>query len=287
MSAYDTAVLADGPVAYWPCNDVSGGTLANLAVGTPAGAYVGNPTATVLPNGDPAAAFNGVDQYAEIADSNAFSVVTTGRLTIEAWMRPDTLQFPHSESTGYVHWMGKGVSGQHEWVLRMYSFTNDEARPNRISGYAFNLSGGLGAGSYFQDAVLVGEWIHVAVVINTADVSPSYSTGYTKMFKNGVLRDQDALLDFTIVPANGTAPVRIGTRDFGSWFQGAVGKVAIYNYELTPAQLTAHRRIMRLPTRLRRIVIGGVSRPVDLLRGHVPVSAAAIDSGVLDSSTLA
>lgn len=266
MSAYDAAVLADAPVAYWPLDDSPRTTL-TAAAGGLNGTYTNAPSATTLPNGDPAVVFNGVDQYATVADSNLFSVTTTGRLTVEAWMRPDTLEFPHSESTGYVHWMGKGTSGQHEWVLRMYSFTNTETppRPNRISGYCFNAAGGLGAGSYLQDGITAGQWLHVALVINTADTSPSYTTGYTKIFKSGVLRDQDALTTFSIVPSNGTAPLRIGTRDLGSFLQGAVGKVAVYDYELTPAQLAAHARVMTLPSRLRRIVRGGVSRPVDLL----------------------
>jgi hypothetical protein len=34
------------------------------------------------------------------------------------------------------------------------------ARPNRISGYRFNLTGGPGAGSYLQDPVTAGQWIH-------------------------------------------------------------------------------------------------------------------------------
>jgi hypothetical protein len=35
----------------------------------------------------------------------------------------------------------------------MYQDGNRENRANRISFYSFNLTGGLGAGSYFQDPV--------------------------------------------------------------------------------------------------------------------------------------
>lgn len=150
----------------------------------------------------------------------------------------------NSPRSGYVHWMGKGVSGQHSWVARMYNLTNSENRPNWISGYAFNLTGGLGAGSYFQDAVTAGEWIHYALVINTINTSVQYPTGYTKIFKNGVQRDQDSLSDYNIVPGNGTAPMRVGTRDLASFFEGAVGKVAHYDYELTSTQLVAHSNAM-------------------------------------------
>ena len=50
--------------------------------------------------------FDGIKDYVEIADDAGFSVATTGSLTVAAWIRPDALTFPNSESTGYVHWMG-------------------------------------------------------------------------------------------------------------------------------------------------------------------------------------
>ncbi|MFH5181851.1 LamG-like jellyroll fold domain-containing protein [Paenibacillus sp. TAB 01] len=236
-SDYDDEVLADHPVGYWP---IASGVTADQSGHSMNGTFTGSPASATLPNGEGAIKFNGVDQYFTIPDDDYLEVTRTGILTVEAWMRPDVLQFTHSESSGYVHWMGKGTSGQHSWVARMYSLTNTENRPNRISGYSFNLSGGLGAGSYFQDAVTAGEWIHYTLVINTVDTSSAYPTGYTKLYKNGVLRDQDSLSGYSIVPGNGTAPMRVGTRDLASFFEGAVGKVAVYDYELTPAQLAAH-----------------------------------------------
>lgn len=240
-TSYDNAVLADEPVGYWP-----------LAPNDPAdhsgnghnGTFTGTPVNASLPNGDVSAAFNGSNQYFTIADHDDLEITKTGILTIEAWMRPDTLQFDNDQGSGYVHWMGKGTSGQHSWTARMYNYTNDENRPNRISGYAFNLSGGLGAGSYFQDAVSVGEWIHYTLVINTVDTSTAYPTGYTKIYKNGVQRDQDSLSGYSIIPGNGTAPIRIATRDMASFFEGAIGKVALYDYELTSGQIMEHYNAM-------------------------------------------
>jgi hypothetical protein len=180
---------------------------------------------------DGAPVFDGTSGYVEIPDDNLFSEPTSGGITVEAWMRPDSTAMPRDESSGYVHWMGKGVSGQHEWVARMYQDGNSEGRENRISFYSFNLTGGLGAGSYFQDTVTVGGWIHYAGEFD--DVN-------TYIFKNGVLRDMDPLSGYSIVPGNGTAPVRIGTRDFASFFQGSVARVAIYSTRLPAATLVAH-----------------------------------------------
>jgi hypothetical protein len=178
-----------------------------------------------------AAVFDGETGYVEIPDADIFSEPTTGELSVEAWIRPDSLDMPNRESSGYVHWMGKGVSGEHEWVSRMYQQGNSEDRENRISFYSFNLSGGLGAGSYFQDDVTVGEWIHY---VGTFDAVR------TTIYKNGVERDSDLLSGYDIVPENGGAPVRIGTRDRNSFFQGAIARVAVYDTLLTESHAAAH-----------------------------------------------
>lgn len=250
-SHYDAVVLADDPVAYWPMTGAATGTEPDRSGHGHTGTYSGTVTATTLPDGGKATAFDGATGYLEVADDAALSPATTGRFTIEAWLRPDTLEFPHSQSSGYVHWMGKGETGQHEYVSRMYSRTNTENRPNRISGYSFNLDGGLGAGSYFQDAVTAGTWIHYVLVINAADTSADYPHGYTKIYRDGVLRDQDQLEinGVVITPERGSAPLRVGTRDFGSWFLGAVGKVAVYDHELTAGQIAAHTTAMTQPGR--------------------------------------
>jgi hypothetical protein len=180
---------------------------------------------------DGAPVFDGRTGFVEIPDADQLSETATGAFTVEAWIRPDSTSMPRQESSGYVHWMGKGVTGQHEWVARMYQDGNADDRANRISFYSYNLTGGLGAGSYFQDSVTAGAWIHYAGEFD--DVN-------TYIFKNGVLRDQDPLSGYDITPGNGTAPVRIGTRDMNSFFQGSIARVAIYSTRLPAQTLAAH-----------------------------------------------
>ncbi len=186
-------------------------------------------------SGDRATVFDGTSQYLEVPDAPALSVPTNGALTIEAWIRPDVLDFPSEESDGYVHFLGKGVPNQHEYVLRMYSLSNSVDRPNRISGYAFNLTGGLGSGSYFQDPVVAGRWIYVVVIIDATTAAQN-----VRIYKNGLLRKTTSLSQFGVTPRAGTAPLRIGTRDFGSFFKGAMSKIALYHYSLSPEQLHKH-----------------------------------------------
>jgi hypothetical protein len=174
--------------------------------------------------------FNGTaSDYIEIPDSADFSVATTGSFTGSAWMRPDVLTFPNSESTGYVHWMGKGETGQQEWTFRMYNETTTDVppRPNRISFYVFNLAGGKGVGSYFQEPVQAGEWIHV---VGIADGQNTF------IYKNGVLKQSQPYAGI-ITPQDGNAPVRIATRDLNSFFLGAIQGVRFWNRALTASEV--------------------------------------------------
>ncbi|MFF0988343.1 LamG-like jellyroll fold domain-containing protein [Kocuria nitroreducens] len=244
-NSYDDTVRQDKPAAYWAMSSPGAGTEKDL-VGKLHGRYHGKPKRTTLPNGDTAADFDGTRQYLQVRDAAALSAATRGVLTIEAWMRPDTLDFRSQESSGYVHWMGKGEPRNHEYVARMYSARNSEDRPNRISGYAFNPSGGEGPGSYFQQPVRKGDWIHYVLVINANEKGGKYPHGYTKIYRNGKRMDQDDLEhDGTVVvPRRGSAPFRVGTRDLRSFFDGAVGKVAIYTRELPAERIEQHYQVM-------------------------------------------
>lgn len=237
-STYAQAVLADRPSAFFH-------GLRDLTGRGPRGTAVGGRHVVRLPDGEPALRFDGRGQYARFADRPAFRITTTGVLTVEYWIRPDTLQFHDTEGSGYVYVLGKGNPGRHEWYGRMYSRRNPESRPNRVSGYAFNPVGGLGAGSYFQDRVRAHRWMHVTLVINTRNRSARYPTGYTRIYKNGVRRDTDSLRSYAIRPRGSRSPLRIGTGYLDSYFEGAIGDVAFYNRELGAARVRAHYRAMR------------------------------------------
>jgi hypothetical protein len=241
-SVYNAVVLDDKPSAYWTMRHARAGYEGDASGHGHEGKYFGHPTTARLPNGETAAVFNGSSQYMQVKDHRALSPATTGVLTIEAWIRPDTLKFQHKEGTGYVHWLGKGMPNNHEYAARMYSSGNSEKRDNRISGYLFNASGGKGAGSYFQKEVHPGQWIHFVLVINANAKSREYPNGYIKIYRNGVPANQDDLnyRGTPVAPARGSAPFRVGTRDFNSFFKGAIGNVAIYDKELPAKRIAQH-----------------------------------------------
>ncbi|MEE1067728.1 MAG: LamG-like jellyroll fold domain-containing protein [Fibrobacteraceae bacterium] len=184
-----------------------------------------------------AAYFDGNGSYLEIPDNDVFSIVEKGALTISVWVSPEVLTFEKAESGGYVHWMGKGIPHQHEWVFRMYNkdlTAEQENRPNRMSAYAFNLEGGLGSGSYVQESLEVNEWIHF---VARYDVKENSIT----LFKNGIEKDRDSLYDATygVQVQNGEAPIRLGTRSGWSFFQGRIDDLRIYNRALTEEEILA------------------------------------------------
>lgn len=177
--------------------------------------------------------FNGTDGYVEVPDNKDISIPTTGKLTISFWMRPDALDFTKTEASAdgkYIQFLGKGEYGttnQIEWAFRMYN--KNSLRPNRISFYVFNLEGGSGIGSYFQDTVNINEWIHVVAKVDGK---------YTYIYKNGVLKDHDNYLNI-IYPKDGKAPLRIGTFTKNSYLKGALDDITIYNRTLTDTEIQA------------------------------------------------
>jgi len=229
--------------------------------------------------------------YDEILDPSTgdFSVNPGVGLTVAAWFRPDALHFDLTDGSTdqYVHWLGKGCgvnlngdplscvgrgevdtrtgTQRQEWTFRIYSQTLPLPCPpelcprqNRISFYVFNWSApeGMmcqneGIGSYFQQPVDPGQWIHVVGVIDDReDLTQSPRAKTTAIYKDGNfircdqyqatgapgcqrLPDQGpGQCPRPIFPAHGTAPVRIGRRDRDGYFNGAIAEVRIWNRPL-------------------------------------------------------
>jgi hypothetical protein len=251
---YDERVLADGPVAFWTLS----ATARDAAPGRHDGEYRGGePRQVTLPNGDPAARFDGISQYVEIPTARAFSVTTTGALTWEVWLRPDTLDFPGA-GKGYVDFLGKCAeySPSCEWEGRFYGVAAGPDRAGRISAYAFNPTAGLGSGDYWQGTpgtLRAGQWVHVVATYQTratpAECDPDFP-GTVTIWVNGVPQNfadhepTGCLSQYRVRPEAGDSPVRIGTLAEDSWFPGGIGKVAVYDRVLPESVIAAHYRIM-------------------------------------------
>ena len=180
-----------------------------------------------------------------------YSLATKGELTVSVWMRPDTLNFPKTEpKKDYIHWLGKGdasgENGNQEWTFRMYNHSDPLDHPprtNRISFYLFNPEGGLGVGSFVQVPVHKGQWIHVASV---ADANRTYFYRDGKFIRCDTYRGpqqgsceihfQDppnSNQQLEIEPQAGSAPLRVGTKDLGSFFEGGLTRLRIWSRALS------------------------------------------------------
>jgi len=240
---YDRQVLCYSPALYLPLSSPASGTGADMSGNKHNATYLpagGTFSPAALPNGDVATSFNGQNQYAEVPSSNALSITNTGCLTVEAWVRASVKQFPKEEGTGYVYILGKGMPDQYEYAFRMYSYTNSESppRPNRVSAYVWNLAGGLGSGAYFQDTNVIGTWMMVTFVVD-AQATSGWPHGYIALYKNGVQRGKVSLGQYDVTPKASSAPFRIGTRSLDSYFEGAIGKVAVYDYAMPGSNIAA------------------------------------------------
>jgi hypothetical protein len=224
---YHERVLMKHPVAYWRFDERAGPIARDSTVHGHNGTYQGGVafgnTGAIRSEPDAAIGLNGVDAFVAVPDSKAFSQPTSRRgLTVEAWFRPDTLTFQGETDQHYVHWLGKGEPGAFEWGFRFYS--KDSPRPPGIRNE--------GAGAYFQDDLEPGVWIHVVACYDPGDASNPKAG--VRIYKNGVLRGKPETspgalyATFNIHPAHGIAPVRLGTRDKGSFLAGGLDDVAIY-----------------------------------------------------------
>lgn len=177
--------------------------------------------------------FDGISQYATIPDNAAYSIPTTGGLTVSAWMRPSVNQFTKFEGTGYVNWLGKsdfGSPNHVEWQHRIYNLSNTETnmRNNESSFYIFSSTGGIGVSAdYGKETTDVNRWNHY---VGVADGN------YVYLYKNGILKQRN-LYSGTVTPADTTAMIYLAHADNNGYLQGDIGPVKIWNRALSAGEV--------------------------------------------------
>jgi hypothetical protein len=259
-SSYDSLVLSASPVMYLTLGNASTGSESDLSGHGNSGTYKnGTPAAATLPNSEKAADFSGNGQYLTVPSSPLLSIPATRQLTWEGWIRPDTLQFAKASSDGYVDWMGKcqDYSPTCEWEARMYSSVTSQGRPGRLSAYVFKPTAGLGSAADWQptstDVIQAGQWIHVVAEYQTIDTPSQCNSAYPgtiTIWVDGVRQSfadhapTGCMSQFGVKPIANNSPLTIGTMGFDTWFQGAIGKVAVYNRLLSPAEISQHYQAM-------------------------------------------
>jgi hypothetical protein len=249
--AYEGSVLASAPVAYWRLGESRGPTARDATGHGNDGNYVGRPvfgqSGAIASDPDGSVAFDGprTKSHITVPDRDEFSVATSGKgLTVEVWMRPDVLEFAGEDghaAEGFIHWLGKGEKGRHEWGLRLYSRRTE--RPNRISAYVWNPEGKLGAGAYVENPLVAGDWVYLVATFD----DPRKPNPRVRLYKDGVpsphnLSRGTLYKDYDVKPRHGPAPLRLGTRDLRSFLTGGLDEVAIYPRVLEAEEVLRHWR---------------------------------------------
>jgi len=201
---YRATVLADNPVGYYPLDETTGTTAFDIA-GTNHGTYNGGvllDQAGALGSGAPSPAFDGASGYVQLPGNWGGGTA----VTVEAWVFVDnpngTQAIIAATTADFVHLQAGGFCELH------------------IDGGQQNISG-------VPDAPPA--WHHVALVV---------TSGNSRLYVDGVQTASNASA-FTAIDL--ASSVRIGAgQSPGRFLNGRIDEVAIYNFALSPARISAH-----------------------------------------------
>lgn len=221
-TAYEEAVLADGPTGFWMLDEQTGTAAANRGSGSGAGTYQGSPILAGVPTpwGGRAPVFNGSSQYVTIAETDM-----TGEWTAEAWVRPTA-----QADTAIVGQWGSGSATQ-EWILGTTS-TSVEIFVHTGVGYS-----GLTASAW----TLLNRWHHVVGIRST-------TANESQLWVNGRL----IAIGTVSAAGNKTQGVEIARKGGSAYYTGAIAGVAIYDGKVLPRhRIAAHYRAGLRPAQRR------------------------------------
>lgn len=270
-SAYDSAVLADVPVGFWPLSDKTGMTAVDKSENGFDGAYVGGVTLDQpgIGDGDGAPLFDAVSGYVQIPANPKLTIKYAQPLTLEAWMNWPLVN-------GYRMLMTQD-SGNYpypwEWRLGADYGWAQSLLPTNVADSA---------------APAAGEWTHMVVTVDASGAVVYYRNGVQTATGHGMLQ----------YAVTSDLDIFLGARaDFyGSGFwNGQLAKCAIYDHVLTPAQVQAHYTA-RPNTKMSSLVdnfdsgmldpaVWATDGDVTVVNGQVVMNAPT-DFGVLSSIDL-
>jgi Concanavalin A-like lectin/glucanases superfamily/Bacterial lectin len=256
-SAYDGAVLADQPLAFWPLSE-SSGTIAYDIAGGHNGGYSNAPTLHVqgpssyLPAG---VALNGTDQFIPVSYTPALDF--GGLITLEAWVQPAAAQLSGAQA---------------EILAKGYDAALNSSQIELSVNESTNYQGGTYSSLFGGRGTAGGE-----VTLNWTHLVLTWDGTNWNLFANGQLvgasADSVGALDFGDPWAIGDGTVNGNTRFYG----GNIAAVAIYNHALTPSQVAAHYNIG---------AFGTTNVPPIVIVPSIPVTGDENGNGLISSFIL-
>lgn len=246
MPTYDAEILADSPLFYFKCEELSGSTMADSSGNSRDGsiftASPGPPTFGVSgPIETDATSYGGSGAYGSYASASGSDTDLRVAFTWEVWGRLDELVQDHGllNRNGSFSSNGSNCLG---W--------NSGAAFGRIS---FG-SGGANTFDLSYSTIVTGAWYHLALVRNA---------GTMLLYVNGVLRDQRTDLPAgDLVYANfnngdwsiGTNRSAVSGGGYAQFSQG-VSHAAIYASALSAPRILAHYEAAKASLPLRATIV--------------------------------
>lgn len=156
---------------------------------------------------------NGTNAYVQVPNSSSLNI--TGAITVEAWIKPNsigTYQHILSRETFGVAGTGGG-----------YELTLNNVGKLRLDLYHSHNTYTPVIGN---TVLATGEWHHIAGVFDGSQM---------RLYVNGVL---DASVSHSTGPASGTSSVKIGRNSGGNYFNGLIDEVRVSNAALYSSNFT-------------------------------------------------
>lgn len=235
--AYRTLILGDNPLVYYEFDETGGTTAANSAAS--GSSFNGTVNGAVTLNrpsfADGGAAYEFGGGYILVAPlTNSLT-----EWTVSAWVNYD------SGKTTASNFLSNDQDGWNNDVLIGIGPEDGTTVPSGSVGVVHQ--GSPGSTRDFAGAPLVAnEWHHIAVTGST-------SAGTLSVYIDGTLQASDADLvngvTFNGADGPGTASLKIGTArtDLTRNYDGLLDELAIFDYVLTPQQITAHATAVPVP----------------------------------------
>ncbi len=217
-AAYESAVLADAPLAYYRLGE-SSGTIAADASGHGLdasyvnGVSLGGPGA-LNGSSDTAAQFDGNDDYVDLPDG--FADFTNG-VTLEIWIYP----------TANAQWsrlfdLGNGTASDNI-LLSRYTTNNDL--------YLQIYNGGSAGGNLRASGILdYNRWQHIVATVD--------ASGNARIYRDGVLWTSGTINAPNNVSRTSSFIGRGNSSD--PYFAGGLDEAAVYNYVLPVDRIAQH-----------------------------------------------
>jgi hypothetical protein len=243
LRAYADQVLADGAVAYWRLDEISGLTARDSIGGNngtiSGGVTLNQPGALA---GDSAMAFNGINGQIAIPNGPAVSGIGLGPLTFEFWLRETVVQINERlldvSSNGSPTYAG------------FMAF-----RPDAVSlGVTMRDPVTSGATLVAQGPLPAdGQWRHIVGVLTrgTSDTMSLFINGVLIQTQSGSVTGVDYSLTGNLLLGSLYIPTA------GYFFGGFLDEVAIYHTALSPAQILAHYQAGVVVTENIRVGVPG------------------------------